>query len=102
MTGEKRSSLFPELPTAVESGYPSVVIDNWFAVLAPANLDSEAKEKLLTALGEVVEDPTFQEKLRAQGAEPSKLLGDDLKNLMISDIERWKKVVSDANVSITN
>ena len=100
VTGQKRSTVFPDLPTAVEAGYPDVVIDNWFAVLGPANLEAETRDKLIKALGGMVDDPAFQQKLREQGAEPTKLIGDDLKNLMIDDIARWKQIISSMNISI--
>lgn len=100
VTGQERSSLFPDLPTAVEEGYPEVVIDNWFAVLGPAGLQDDVKEKLLQALGSMVQDPEFQEKLKAQGAEPGKVTDKELEQLMVADIARWKEVVTKANISI--
>jgi len=100
VTGQQRSSLFPDLPTAVEEGYPEVVIDNWFAVLGPAGLSGEAKDKLMRALSGMVQDPAFQEKLKLQGAEPGKIMGKDLEQQMVADIARWKNVVATANISI--
>lgn len=97
-TGEKRSSLFPDLPTAVELGYPELIIDNWFAILAPAGLAPEPQKRLTTVLSEIIQDPKFQKALRDQGAEPLELSGDKLVSLMKSDLDRWDKIVKEVGV----
>lgn len=87
VTGQSRSSLFPDLPTAVEAGYKDVVIDNWFAVMGPAGLPDDVKNKLMRALTDMQNDARFQAKLKEQGAEPGKIGGKELEQQMISDIE---------------
>ncbi|MGY6271401.1 Bug family tripartite tricarboxylate transporter substrate binding protein [Achromobacter denitrificans] len=100
VTGENRSSLFPDLPTAVEAGFPKIVIDNWFAVMGPAGLPDDVKATLMEALTNMQKDPKFQAKLKEQGAEPGTTGGKELERQEIADIAKWKKVVTTANITI--
>ena len=70
MGGEKRSILWPELPTIIESGLPGYVSDGWAGVMSPRGLPSAIGETLRTAITRAVNDPMVNEGLKRVGAEP--------------------------------
>ena len=40
---KERSPLLPDLPTAAELGYPGLLMNNWYGMLAPAGLPAETQ-----------------------------------------------------------
>lgn len=100
VTGPKRSALFPNLPTAKESGFDNFVVDSWFAVFAPQGLPSAVQTKLHKAIADVLSDPETSKKYLAQGADPQSSSAQELANLLTSDLKSWKNVISTAKVSL--
>jgi len=55
---EKRSPLWPDVPTAKELGY-DVVSNMWMTILAPKGTPGEVVEKLSPAFDKIAKDPSF-------------------------------------------
>jgi tripartite-type tricarboxylate transporter receptor subunit TctC len=100
VTGAQRSPLFPQLATAREAGYPSMVVDSWFAVFAPKGLRPEISTKLNTALHALLADATIIQKFHDQGAEPKSSTPKELADLLAADLKVWKTVLQTAKVSL--
>lgn len=66
---DKRSTLAPELPTVVESGYPSVHVALRFVVMAPARTPADIVSRMHAAIAESVAEPEFGKLLQQQGYE---------------------------------
>lgn len=54
VTSEKRSSVMPNVPTAVESGYPKLVTESWYGIWAPKNTPEDRVQILNRAANEAV------------------------------------------------
>jgi tripartite-type tricarboxylate transporter receptor subunit TctC len=63
---DERSELMPDVPTASELGF-DVEMNSLRGLVAPAGLDPEVEERLLSALESVYEDPEFQQMMVEQG-----------------------------------
>lgn len=100
VTGDKRSPLFADLPTARESGYPAMVVDSWFAVFAPKGLPPELQTRLGNALREVIADPATQQKLEQQGATPQPSTAVELADILSKDLVTWKAIIATAKVAL--
>ena len=70
MGGEKRSTLWPDLPTVIEAGLPGYVSDGWAGVMAPRQLPAPIAEILRTAISRALSDAGVNEGLKRVGAEP--------------------------------
>jgi tripartite-type tricarboxylate transporter receptor subunit TctC len=70
MGGEKRSALWPELPTVIESGLPGYVSDGWAGLMGPRGLPKEIINKVRDTLVKVINEPATNEALKKVGAEP--------------------------------
>jgi tripartite-type tricarboxylate transporter receptor subunit TctC len=68
MTTPERSKLLPETPTLVESGYPSLVMTTWAAMVGPPGMSPETVRTLSRAIDDALAKKSFQDKLIAQGA----------------------------------
>jgi len=70
MGGEKRSPLWPDLPTIIEAGVPGYVSNGWAGLAAPSRTPKPILNKLHAALVKAVNDPPTNEALKRVGAEP--------------------------------
>jgi tripartite-type tricarboxylate transporter receptor subunit TctC len=60
--GEKRSALFPQVPTFAELGYPEVETHAWFGLFLPAGSPREAVTRIYQGTRAILEDPQFRQK----------------------------------------
>jgi tripartite-type tricarboxylate transporter receptor subunit TctC len=100
VTGQQRSPLFPELPTAHEAGFPAMVVDSWFAVFAPKGLPADVQASLNKAVREVIADPVTIRKMEEQGAQPMGSTAAELADLLTKDIKSWHIIVNSAKVTL--
>jgi tripartite-type tricarboxylate transporter receptor subunit TctC len=70
VTGPKRSTIFPDLPTVAESGLPGYEAVLHYGIVAPAGTPRPIIDKLNAALRQAVASPDVHEKIAADGAEP--------------------------------
>lgn len=71
VTSLKRVSLYPEIPTIAESGLPGFEFDSWGGLLAPSKVPRTIITRLNREVTAVLNHPEIQQRMRAQGAEPS-------------------------------
>ena len=65
-----RTPEFPDVPTAVEQGYPTVTAVFWTGITGPPNVPSQIVKKLEEAIQEMLRNPEFLSKLKNLGLEP--------------------------------
>ena len=66
----KRDAQFPDTPTVVESGYPSVIVVGWSGMLAPAGVPKPIIDKLHAGLVKVLAMPDVQRRDHQAGLQP--------------------------------
>lgn len=98
MAGEKRSILWPELPTIGESGVPGFVSDGWAGFLGPRGMPPALVSQLYAALVKAVEDPATHEALKKVGAEPIVRPAPDFQALIARDWRVYGEAIRLANV----
>jgi tripartite-type tricarboxylate transporter receptor subunit TctC len=59
--GQKRSLVFPEVPTLVEAGYPYVDAAIWFGVFAPGGTSAQLVDRINRDVTSIVTRPNFVE-----------------------------------------
>jgi tripartite-type tricarboxylate transporter receptor subunit TctC len=70
VSGPKRTSLMPELPTTVEAGYPSSDYNFWVGALVPAKTPRAIVERLHREINALVQSPETSDRIRKLGADP--------------------------------
>ena len=96
----KRSAVFPDVPTMVESGFKGFEVDSWYAMFVPAKTPQTIIDRLIKATVNVLAQPEVKEKLLGQGAEA---VGDSpaqLSGVVKKEIAKWKQVVKSANIKV--
>lgn len=92
-SGAARSSVLPEVPTFVESGFKGVEGSGWFGVCAPAKTSTATVQQLSAAVNKALATPELRERFARLGLEPTGGSAADLAALMKRDSERWAPVV---------
>ena len=67
ITNFKRASAVPELPTAIEEGYPSLALDGLIGIFGPSNLPAGTAERIAADVQAVAADPAVGARLAATG-----------------------------------
>lgn len=70
ITGTRRVSIMPNVPTFAEQGLAAFDIDSWLGFYAPAKLPPEIQAAWVTALREITAMPDVAARLTAFGFEP--------------------------------
>ena len=98
VSGDKRISLAPDVPTMTEAGVPGIDIDNWWAILAPAGTPADVVAKYNTDLNAMLNDPEIKAKLDAQALQVIGGGPDRLKEIIGRDVKRWAEVIQAAGI----
>ena len=97
-TGAQRSPALPDLPTVAEAGVPGYEASLWYGFVGPARLPPEIVNRLHSAIVAVLQLPDIRERLASQGVEPRHNTPDEFAKLLVSDMDRWAKVIQRAGV----
>jgi len=98
VASEKRSPYFPDIPTTGESGYPGVVMTNYYGLLTTAKTPRASADKLHDAIVKTVNTKAVHDRLTATGADPLTMSIDEFAKFIEADIGRWRKVVQAAGL----
>lgn len=93
VSGTKRTSLMPDVPTFGESGYSSLDIGTWFALLGPKGIPSSDVAVLSGAVAKAVEMPDAVELLAKNGIAPDYRGPSELASYLKDDLKRWQDIV---------
>lgn len=97
--GNERASATPNVPSLAEAaGVRDVDTDIWYALYAPAQAPREIVMKLNAEINALLKNPDVAETLLKQGLQPTGGTPAELDQLTKADLERWAKVVRDANI----
>lgn len=100
MGGEKRSILWPDLPTIHESGLPGYKSDGWAGLMGPKRLPKQIMDKLHAAMTQAMNDPVTSETMKKVGAEPSLSSPDEFRELIAKDWKSFGEAIRVANLKI--
>jgi tripartite-type tricarboxylate transporter receptor subunit TctC len=98
-----RSSLFPDLKTIAESGYPGFDVYTWLGLYAPAGTDAKIVAELNEATNKIMNSPEMTARLKQQNSEPGGVMTPkQVKDFVQSETEKWKKMVEVTGVKVEN
>lgn len=93
VTGTQRSSLLPNVPTAVQSGFPSFIVSQWYGLFAPAGTPAAIVEKAERDVKTVIDSTRLRGLLWQRGAEVDYSAAAPFAAAVKADWQRWKRVV---------
>jgi len=100
LTSAKPVSLVPDVPTLVQSGYPSMDVVIWNGLLAPTGTPAEVLSRVEADLLAVLKEPQVQKSFANQGAEMTPGDGKMLGQLIRSELARFGQVIQQAKIKL--
>ncbi|WP_165570865.1 Bug family tripartite tricarboxylate transporter substrate binding protein [Comamonas thiooxydans] len=100
VSGQKRSSFLPSVPTFIQQGFASICVEDWSGVLAPAKTPAEVVTKLAKRLSEITGSTLYADALAKSGQE---VLSDGpaaYTERLRNESARWAPIVKDAGFSL--
>jgi tripartite-type tricarboxylate transporter receptor subunit TctC len=98
VTGEKRSIVLPDVPTAVEAGVKDFVASSWNALAVPSKTPRPVVDRLQRDIATALADPGVREKLRGLNIDARASTPEQTAALLASDIRRWSGVIERAGI----
>jgi tripartite-type tricarboxylate transporter receptor subunit TctC len=98
VTGAKRLSLIPEVPTVAESGYPGFETRTWYGLFGPAGLPAEIVRKLHADSEKALRSPEIANNLIAQGWDITVSPPEQFSSVLQAELKRWSAVVTRAGI----
>jgi tripartite-type tricarboxylate transporter receptor subunit TctC len=99
-TGDKRSTVLPDVPTIAEAGVPGYEATIWLGVMAPAGTPKDVIDVLNAEIGKIVQRPDVQKTWGVQGAVPMVMSAAEFDKYLRADIEKWAEVVKVSGAKI--
>ena len=99
VTGAKRSSLVPDVPTIAEAGLQGYEFEAWYALFAPAKTPRAIVAKLNADVNRLLQQPDTRQRLANIGMEPMGGSEEAFAKYFQAEIEKWAKVIKAAKIA---
>ena len=99
-TGDKHSTVLPDVPTVAEAGVPGYEATIWLGIMAPKGTPQAIVDKLNAEIRKVVNAPAVKETWAKQGAVPMNMTPAEFGAYLEKDIVKWANVVKTANIKV--
>lgn len=98
VTSKKRSTVFPDLPSVAESGYPDFEVLGQFGFVVPSGTPRDIVVRLNAALKKVMEMPEVIQQIKAQGGEPVTSTPEEFDAIMRAESAKWLGVIRTSGI----
>jgi tripartite-type tricarboxylate transporter receptor subunit TctC len=100
VSGMKRSSSLPDVPTLNEAGVPGYEVNAWSGIITTAGVSRAVLDKLNMAVNKAILVPATKERLFAMGSEGGGGTPEEFADLIRRDSAKWADVVKRSGAKI--
>ena len=100
VTGPKRMSVLPKVPTFAEAGLPAFDHRSWLSVYAPAGTPKPIVDKLNAEISKMLASPKIRQKLEGAGVEPFISTPEQLTTLNREESSMLQKLIKTSNIKM--
>ena len=100
ITGTERVPLIADVPTAVEIGYPELVVMFVGGLLAPAGTPRDIVLRLNSEMLKLMRNPDIVASMHSTGIQPAGGSPDDYRRAMADERVRWRRMVQITGVKL--
>jgi tripartite-type tricarboxylate transporter receptor subunit TctC len=97
VSSARRLAVLPAVPTIAESGYPGFEVNNWYAVVAPAQTPRSIINKLNSELVAISRLPDARERIAALGNEIETSTPEQFDARLRKELVMWHNVLGKKN-----
>jgi tripartite-type tricarboxylate transporter receptor subunit TctC len=98
VTGIKRATAMPNVPTLAEAGVKGLETSSWYGIFAPIKTPRAIVDALQRAAAAAAQSPEVAERIRAQGNDPVGSTTDEFATLFRNDLARYAKIIEIAKI----
>jgi tripartite-type tricarboxylate transporter receptor subunit TctC len=98
VTSDRRFPGLPDVPTVAEAGVTGYQASSWNALAAPAKTPRAVIDRLNKEVQAALADPAVKEKLQGLGVTARGSSPEAMRQLLVSDIDKWRKVIETAKI----
>jgi tripartite-type tricarboxylate transporter receptor subunit TctC len=98
IAGKERMPNLPDVKTFEEQGIKGYNVVDWKAVAGPKGMPADAVKFLNTELNKVLQHKSVTDRFSAEGTTSVGGTPEYLLQTIVSDIDRWKRVIKEANI----
>jgi tripartite-type tricarboxylate transporter receptor subunit TctC len=99
VTGEKRATALPQVPTAKEAGVKTLYAASWSALAAPAKTTRDIVQRLNQEIQSALNNPDVRKKLIDMNVDPQPGTLQQAADLLSSETKRWGDVIQRAGIA---
>ncbi|RQO53269.1 ABC transporter substrate-binding protein [Variovorax sp. KBW07] len=98
VTGKARLPALPDVPTAIEAGFPAFEATSWTTVAVSAKVPDAIADKLNADIRKIVSAQEFRQGLSDQGMTPVANTRDVASKFIAAEKVRWDKVIQQGRI----
>jgi len=98
VTSNRRSEIFPEIPTMAEAGIPDQESAFWQGMVFPAGTTTEIVDRWHRDIVQILALPDMRKRLSEMSLEPVASSPEEFGALIKSEIVKWRRVIEGANM----
>ncbi len=98
VAGKARHPSMPDVPTAIEAGYPDYETYAWYGMYAPKGTPRETVSRIQQEIARIVRQPDMQERLGQFGAEPIASTPENFAAFTKSEHDKFARLIKAAGI----
>jgi tripartite-type tricarboxylate transporter receptor subunit TctC len=98
--GRNRQPELPDLPTAVEAGFPQLVMSNWWVVAGPKGTPQRAIDRMSAELRYALNDADVKKRFSDVGHIPVGMTPSETASFLKSESARYKGIVEAGHITL--
>ncbi len=98
VSGPKRTSLMPNLPTVEEAGYPGSNYNFWVGTLVSARVPRPIVERLHKEINAAVQSPEISDRIRKLGADPLSMSIAEFEGMIQRELKENAELIKKAGI----
>jgi tripartite-type tricarboxylate transporter receptor subunit TctC len=96
----QRSPILPEVPTLAESGAGDIDVPQWSALFAVEGTPAAVLARLRRSIDDSLAEPEVRQQLQGLAMEPAATSPESFQQRMLTDRERWAKLIKERKISL--
>jgi tripartite-type tricarboxylate transporter receptor subunit TctC len=100
VSGSRRASALPDIPTTVEAGFPNSEYNFWIGMFAPAGTPKDIVDRLNAEVVKALQDPGVKDRLGKLGADPMTMKPVEFDAFVKKEIDLNAELVKAAGVKV--
>jgi tripartite-type tricarboxylate transporter receptor subunit TctC len=100
VSGAKRTTKLPDVPTVAESGYPNFRSETWNGLVGPAKLPTFIGDILVREAKIAVKDKSILQLFDSYGVDALASDSAEFKRTIAQDIAQWQTAIKEADIKI--